>query len=446
MADITYICKRTVVSTKPVQPGKHCSLSVLDRLMEQNHLRSVYYFRTPGGREPGELTKKLRESLSEMLSCFPIVTGRLLKDPKGHWMIKCNDAGVRMVEGRIKGSVEDWLKSVDREKELKLVHWEEMYHKPYFWSTFYVQITEFGEGGLAIGLSCFHLLADPTSAAMFVKAWADVTLTGKMLNPPLFHQLPPRRPGGKNPNHEPHMELINCYKPIADKTNLVSDTKHATIALAFSDPMVRACMANGQAMNAFDQSSSPSPFEALAGLFWVCISKLKGAGDGLIDISICSDMRNVLQLDNGFFGNCMVYNKVNSKSLKEHKLSDVAKAIGEVIAKMDTDGITDLIEWLEHNGYQSPPPMNGCELMCASLEAVDPYLAVFEEGFVPIRVSSYVEPVVGAGHVLVLPSPPCEGPLSRTVMVTLPEDEAARLCEDDLILHFSPTILMGVNN
>jgi hypothetical protein len=413
-------------------------------------------------------------------------------------MIKCNDAGVRMVEARIKGSVEDWLKSVDREKELMLVHWEEMYHKPYFWSTFYVQvkkkvsldqwlikhtfhfmtflfllefhlcdwdlsllkpckklgfcsffiafqITEFGEGGLAIGLSCFHLLADPTCATMFVKAWADVTLTGKMLNHPLFHQLPPRRPGRKNPNHEPYMELINCYKPIADKTNLVSDTKHATIALAFSDPMVRACMANGQAMNAFDQSS-PSPFEALAGLFWVCISKLKGAGDGLIDMSICLDMRNVLHLDNGFFGNCMVYNKVNSKSLKEHKLSDVAKAIGEVMAKMDNDGITDLIEWLEHNDYQSPPPMNGCELMCASLEAVDPYLAVFEEGFVPIRVSSYVEPVVGAGHVLVLPSPPCEGPLSRTVMVTLPEDEAARLCEDDLILHFSPTILVGVNN
>ncbi|KAB5513949.1 hypothetical protein DKX38_027855 [Salix brachista] len=450
MADITYICKRTVVSTKPVQPGKHFSLSVLDRLMEQNHLRFVYYFRAPGAiREPGELTKKLRESMSEMLTSFPIVTGRLLKNPEGQWMIKCNDAGVRMVEARIKGSVENWLKGVDREKELKLVHWEEMYHKPYFWSTFYVQITEFEEGGVAIGLSCFHLLADPTCASMFVKAWADMTLTGKMLNnPPLSHQLPPRRPGRKNPSHDqPSMELINCYKSIADKTNLVStDTKHATIALAFSDPMVRACMANGQAMAASDQSS-PSPFEALAGLFWVCISKLKGAGDDLIDMSVCSDMRNVLNLDNGFFGNCMVYNRVNSKNLKEHKLPDVAKAIGEVMSEMDSDGIIDLIEWLEHNDvHQSPPTMNGCDLICASLEAVDPYLAVFEEDLIPVRVSCYVEPVVGVGHVLVLPSPPGEGPFSRVVMVTLPEDEAVRLCEDDLILSFSPTILMGVNN
>ncbi|KAJ6373082.1 hypothetical protein OIU76_027423 [Salix suchowensis] len=187
-------------------------------------------------------------------------------------------------------------------------------------------------------------------------------------------------------------------------------------------------------------------FEALAALFWVCISKLKGAGDGLIDMSVCSDMRSVLNMDNGFFGNCMVYNRVNSKNLKEHKLPDVAKVIGEVMSEMDNDGITDLIEWLEHNDHQSPPTMNGCDLICASLEAVDPYLAVFEEDLIPVRVSCYVEPVVGVGHVLVLPSPPGEGPFSRVVMVTLPEDEAVRLCEDDLILNFSPTILMGVNN
>uniref|UniRef100_A0A6N2K0Z9 Uncharacterized protein n=1 Tax=Salix viminalis TaxID=40686 RepID=A0A6N2K0Z9_SALVM len=235
------------------------------------------------------------------------------------------------------------------------------------------------------------------------------------------------------------MELINCYKSIADKTNLVStDTKHATIALAFSDPMVRAMAASDQ--------SSPSPFEALAGLFWVCISKLKGAGDGLIDMSVCSDMRSVLNLDNGFFGNCMVYNRVNSKNLKGQRLPDVAKVIGEVMSEMDNDGIIDLIEWLEHNDHQSPPTMNGCDLICASLEAVDPYLAVFEEDLIPFRVSCYVEPVVGVGHVLVLPSPPGEGPFSRVVMVTLPEEEAVRLCEDDLILSFSPTILMGVNN
>ena len=77
-----------------------------------------------------------------MLSGFPMVTGRLERKEEGEecWVVKCNDAGVRMVEARGKGSVEDWLKSVDREKELQLVHWEDMFHKFYFWSTFYVQV------------------------------------------------------------------------------------------------------------------------------------------------------------------------------------------------------------------------------------------------------------------------------------------------------------------
>lgn len=138
---VSIICKRTVVSTKPVQPGKYFPLSVLDRLMENNHIRMVYYYQTSGEGELGELTKKLRETLSEMLTHFPIVTGRLLRDDREHWKVKCNDAGVRMVEAKAKGSVEEWLTTVDREKELQLVYWEgmlQMYY--YYWSTFYVQV------------------------------------------------------------------------------------------------------------------------------------------------------------------------------------------------------------------------------------------------------------------------------------------------------------------
>lgn len=140
MAEVSYLCKRTVVSTKPVDPGKFYQLSVLDRAMEPYRLRLVYYYRSSTSREFGEATKILRESISTALSCFPIMTGRLQRNNLGNWMIKCNDAGLRMVEARVNGSVEEWLQHVDREKELKLVHWEDMSLKPYFWSTFYVQV------------------------------------------------------------------------------------------------------------------------------------------------------------------------------------------------------------------------------------------------------------------------------------------------------------------
>ncbi|XP_057960200.1 protein ECERIFERUM 26-like isoform X2 [Malania oleifera] len=448
MAEISFICKRTVVSTKPVQPGKSYSLSVLDRSMETSHLRIVCYFQSLQHRERGELTKTLRESISVMLSCFPVVTGRLQKNFEGHWMIKCNDAGVRMVEARVKGTVEEWLQRVDREKELKLVHWEDMYDKPYFWSTFYVQLTEFEEGGLAVGLSCSHLLADPVCATMFIKAWADTNLAAKMLSPPLFHPLPPRRPGNKNINHKPYIQLINYYKSSMEQKPVpVPASKCTTVTLAFAENMVQACMAMARAGNAND-GSIPSPFEALAGLFWVCLSKGKGMGEGLINMSVGLDMRNMLGLDKGFFGNCMIYNKVHGRKcpLDKEGLPEAAKAIGKVVSKMDTEGIMDLLEWMwEHDSNdQCAPSMSNHDLVCTNLETIDPYSAMFEEGVAPLRVSYYIEPMCREGHVFILPSPG-EGPLSRVVMVTLPEDEALRLCEDDFILHFSPTILMGVS-
>ncbi|KAM2544694.1 hypothetical protein TB1_016351 [Malus domestica] len=118
------------------------------------------------------------------------MTSRLQKNDKDQWMIKCSDVGVRMIEAKARGSLEEWLTNVGREKELMLVYWEEMYHKPYFWSTFYVQLTEFEDGRLAIEQSCTHLLADQTCATMFFKAWAGTTFFGKTMHPILSHPLP----------------------------------------------------------------------------------------------------------------------------------------------------------------------------------------------------------------------------------------------------------------
>lgn len=141
---VRLICTRTVVSTKPVEQGRVYRFSVFDHVMEPNHIRLVYYYQSSRTRELGEITKKLRESLAYTLNCYPVVTGRLVKETDGteenRWKVKSNDAGVRMIEARATGTVEEWRRSVTREEELKLVHWEDMYHLPYYWSTFYVQV------------------------------------------------------------------------------------------------------------------------------------------------------------------------------------------------------------------------------------------------------------------------------------------------------------------
>ncbi|CAI0450437.1 unnamed protein product [Linum tenue] len=476
---VTYICKRTVVSTKPVQPRKRHSLSVLDRVMGENHLKMVYYLKdttTPNKYyKPGEITKMLRESISETLTFFPIITGRLVKEEDGRtWMIKCNDAGVRMVEARAQGSVDEWLSNVDREREMKLVHWEEMFHKPYFWSTFYVQLTEFEGGGVAIGLSCYHLLADPVCATMFIKAWADIAFLGKMQHPPFFHPLPiPKLI--HNPSRLPHIsktnDLIEHYKAtiinnsVATVDQNVELTSHvATLSFSFTSSMVQSCMAMAQTGSTQMQAS---PFEVLSGLFWLCLSEVKKEGDGLVDMSICLDARKALGLDSGFFGNCMVHNRVQCSSHEPPSISSlpsvvasIREAAGEIT---NSNSVMGLIEWLrckdlyndDADQKESPSPINhgNCEMVCIGLDGVDPYSARFEDGLAPIRVSTYVEPVGEKWQVLILPAPLAStgggyqsGQLDRVVMVTIPKEFVGSLCRNELIRNLCPDIVMGMND
>ncbi|KAL6524154.1 hypothetical protein OROMI_031249 [Orobanche minor] len=451
MAEVSVICKRTVLSTKPVQQGEFTSLSPLDLIMERNNLRLVFYYDFPKKRRPGELTKELIESISVMLCAYPIVTGRLLRMPDGRWTVKSNDAGLRLIEAKANRTVDEWLQNVDRENELKLVYWEEMYHKPYFWSPFYVQITEFESGGLAIGLSCTHLLSDPISATMMIKAWADTTLRGEIISPPLFHPVPMRKQRSKEDidNLKHQNFLISYYKSVIDNPAPASHAKQTTISFQFDHETIQTCIAMvaGDTNSAKDREPN-TPFEALAALFWSRISKIKGKEkNGLVGMSICMDMRNVLNLDKGVFGNFMVCNGVGGDGLDENNVYEAAAFIKGAISEMNGDDeVVDLIEWLGRENYESPPWMNDSNLICVDLENVESYFAFYEDSVRPTRVSYYIEPSVGPGQIVVLPSPSGDGHFhSRVVSVTLPEDEAGKLIEDALINQLGPTILMGLN-
>lgn len=308
-------------------------------------------------------------------------------------------------------------------------------------------MTEFEEGGLAIGLSCTHLLSDPICATMFMKAWADVTLRGKMAHPPLFHQLQTHQPKTQSPDHpDPFTYLCGRFQasttqPATSATNV--HNKHKTISLSFSEQMVRSCMdsARGGA-----NGPSPSPFEAVAGLMWAVVSRVRGLGDGLMGFTMGLNMRKVLGLDDGFFGNCMVYAHIQP-TLGVNSPRAAAEAIREKTTKFENERVKDLIEWLEHDDGSKPTQrmLTSSDLLCVNLESVNPSWTIFEDGSSQVRTSHYMEPVCDRGQFLILPSLAGDGPSSRIVTITLPGDEVGRLLKDDLIISFAPTVLMGAS-
>lgn len=272
-----------------------------------------------------------------------------------------------------------------------------------------------------------------------------------MVSPPIFHPLPPRKPQNKRPNNNSHTGLISHYKSSIEKPISIKKSKYTTISMGFSHHMVQDCMSMAQINGSSSPRPTSTPFEALAGLFWVALSKIKGIQNGLLDMSICLNVRKITGLDKGFFGNSMLYNKVHLEEkfnldLYENKFPQATMAIRDVVAKINNEEVMDLIEWFKNNDVDSSPMMRGHDLVFTSLEDVDPYSAIFQDMLKPIQVSYYIEPVFGEGHVLILPTPLDEGPLGRVVMVTLQEEDAIKLCEDEFISQFSPNILMKCVN
>lgn len=149
---VTRFAKSTAASVTPVRPGKTHALSPLDNAMERHTVHVVLYLRAA----PGLDREQLKESLSEVLSLYPAMTGRLTRgegsDGAGTgsadaahahrgWVVKCNDAGVRMVDARAGVTLDEWLATATGDEEMDLLYYEPMGPDPYIWSPFYVQVS-----------------------------------------------------------------------------------------------------------------------------------------------------------------------------------------------------------------------------------------------------------------------------------------------------------------
>ena len=166
----------------------------------------------------------------------------------------------------------------------------------------------------------------------------------------------------------------------------------------------------------------------------------------------------------GYFGNALHFSQLSLDALDGDLLGHVAAAslVHHHMAEVRDEELWSTVDWFESNRGQvgqSMPlfRMYGPELTCVSLEyTIDVlggengnngtcqslmYEAMFKNDERPVHVSCHVGNVEGEGLIMILPS--SDGGLGRTVMVTLPEEEIDKLCEDEAILGLEPTMIMN---
>lgn len=317
------------------------------------------------------------------------------------------------------------------------------------------QINEFEGGGVALGLSCTHMHADPTCATLLFKSWIDTHRSRVVTHPPIY--------SGSifNTRAEPNLKTNSATYYSAKSTARVAPfVKMATATFKFSHASIKQYL-----LETSQICPNATPFDLLAALFWTRVARLKAPiNDYRHTISICTDFRKLLKdnpLPLGYYGNALHFSRL-SLGVDEINGCDLGYVVEEVhrhVSSIDEEEIRSAINWLEsrkEKGSKYGPAfrMYGPELTCVSMEhmivqngpnrsIVGPlmYDTAFSKDAKPIHVSYHVGNVEGEGLIMVMPS--SEEGLARVVKVTLPENELAELCEDQAILGLQPTMLLG---
>ncbi|KAK7284258.1 hypothetical protein RJT34_19002 [Clitoria ternatea] len=431
---VTLHSKLTAVSSKPVSSGKTHTLSDLDSAMAFHTLHIIIYYNNQDNFFVSSDLSHLRESLSKVLTSYPTMTGRLATGVDGNWEVKCNDAGVRVIIATVDTTLHQWLSSASASQEKLLTAWDDMPHDPSTWSPFRIQINSFEGGGVAIGLSCNHMLADFSFLASFFKSWTETHRHLPITYPPSFtpllnHSLPPYETTTKQPPTSP--------------------PKMATTTFKFSSSTIKQCLSK-----VHQTCPNATPFDFLAALFWSRIALLKPSTNHhqTHSLTLCTDFRSLLKapLPIGYFGNALHFSTVSQKMenmMDSDQLGDTVSLVHEHLAGLAEEEIWSAIEGGKK--LKSPSCMYGNELTCVCMEhlmdeANDEsllYAAKFGNNERPAHVTCQVGNVRGEGLIIVMPSN--EGGVARNVLVMLVEEELAELSKDEVVLQLEPTVVLA---
>ncbi|XP_039055427.1 protein ECERIFERUM 26-like [Hibiscus syriacus] len=151
-------------------------LTGLDLAMKLHHLKAVYLFTSHAAE--GLNVKSIKEAMFYWCNDYFMTCGRIRRsEPSGRPYIKCNDCGIRFVEGVCDKTMDEWLEMEDDSRWNSLVYHRAIGPELTFSPLVYFQVTWFKCGGISLGISWAHLLGDAFSLSNFINNWGQCMAT-----------------------------------------------------------------------------------------------------------------------------------------------------------------------------------------------------------------------------------------------------------------------------
>lgn len=181
-------------------------LSFFDQLAPPVHIPLLFFYPSDGISTNNEKLQKLQKSISDTLTLFHPLSGRLLKEDL---IIDCSDQGAEFFEAKVNLTLEVFL-SLGPEKLELLDHF--VPHDIGFsllptTPMLAIQVTFFECGGVVICFHASHAITDGFSAITFIHSWATACRLGigEVVRPSFDLPLlfPSRDISGEIVNHPP---------------------------------------------------------------------------------------------------------------------------------------------------------------------------------------------------------------------------------------------------
>ncbi|XP_052208461.1 stemmadenine O-acetyltransferase-like isoform X6 [Diospyros lotus] len=195
-----------LVSTEYVKPSsptpphlKTFHISLLDQLLASAYVPIVFHFPIPDATSVKQVLARLKTSLSQTLSRFYPLAGRL----KDHMSFECNDEGVLFIETHVNRDMSEFLKQPELEALHQFVPYQDFVPEPETTlSHLAIQANVFASGGISIGVSMSHKVLDANTLVSFLRCWTALSRgcqdqaifpdlsSASSLFPPSSEQLP----------------------------------------------------------------------------------------------------------------------------------------------------------------------------------------------------------------------------------------------------------------
>ncbi|GLJ34176.1 hypothetical protein SUGI_0686980 [Cryptomeria japonica] len=342
-----------------------------------NNVQRLFFYTQSPLNDYSSLIQGMKRSLSSVLVYFYPLAGRLKKGESGRMEVDCNDEGAEFREASINIPFKDIEKDGFCRKSFfpKLVHdinlsVNENYSRPLL----LIQVTAFEEGGICIGTTFHHVIADGNSFWHFLTSWAECSRGLPLVKPPQHSRTIFKR-DNKSPlsiSYKAH-EIIShgitgakIFKFVPDNSqsdNIKTCTTGEVdtpkgdlqkwVDLKKKTEVIYStfCFTEDKIQYLKQRSGASTSFVAVAAQFWRCVMRAREVPkeEAVYFLLLCDCRGRVKRpLTPDYFGNCLSVGlaQTTANTLVNSDISFAAGVIQQVIDSCTSqEQINYLIDW-----------------------------------------------------------------------------------------------------